>query len=73
MGKCGVEVGVGDFLDAKHIEHPVVGLRLHTLKLVDCDLTVVDRNEVEQLAILVDIDVQLLDRRSVGINIFLDR
>ena len=73
MGECGVKVGVGDFLDAKHIEHPVVGLRLHALKLVNRDLAVVDRNEVEQLTILVNVNVQLLDRRCVGVNIFLDR
>jgi len=72
VGQSGVEMSISDLLDAEHVEHPVVGLGLHSLELVDGDLAVVNGDEVKQLAVLVDIDIELLDRRGVGIDIFSD-
>ena len=67
-----VQVRVSNFLDAKHVQHLVVGVSLEALELVDGDLSVVDRDEVEQLLVLVNIDVELLNGRAVGVDIFLD-
>lgn len=73
MGQRGVQVCVRDLLDAEIVEHLVVGLRLQALKLVDGELAVVDRDEVNQLLVVLDIHVQLLDGGRVRVDIFRDR
>lgn len=73
VGERCVQVRVCNFLDAEHVEHLVVGVSLQALELVDGDLSVVDRDEVQQLLVLVDVDVELLDGRAVRVDIFLDR
>ena len=52
-----MQVRVRHFLDAKLVEHLVVGRRLQTLELVDRDLSVVNRNEVHKILVLLNIDV----------------
>ena len=73
VGERGVQVRVSDLLDAEHVEHLVVGEGLQLLELVDGLVAVVDRDKVQQLLVLVDVHVELLDRRAVRIDIFLDR
>lgn len=73
MGKCSVQMGVRDLLDAEHIKHLVVSLGLEALELVNRNMAVVNRDKVQQLAVLLDVDLELLDIGGVGINILLDR
>jgi len=68
-----VQMGIGDLLDAEAVEHLVVRLRLQALELVNGDLAVVDRDKVDQLLVVVDVNVELLDGRRVRVNIFRDR
>jgi len=66
-------MGVRDLLDAEHIKHLVVSLGLEALELVNRNMAVVNRDKVQQLAVLLDVDLELLDIGGVGINILLDR
>ena len=52
-----MQVRVRHLLDAELVEHLVVGCRLQTLELVDCDVSVVNRNEVHKILVLLDIDI----------------
>lgn len=72
VGQCGVQVRVRNLLDAEVVEHLVVGSGLQALKLVDGDLAVVNRDKVDELLVLVNVDIELLDGGRVGIDIFLD-
>lgn len=72
VGEGGAEMSVRNLLNAEHVEHLVVGLGLHALELVDSDLAVVNCDEVEQLAVLIDVNIELLDGGGVGIDVLLD-
>ena len=72
MGESGAQVRVGDLLDAERVEHLVVGGGLEALELVDGLLSVVNDNEVHQLLVIVDVDVHLLDRGRVRVDILAD-
>jgi len=72
MGKSGMQVRIGYLLDAEGIEHFVVVARRQTIELGDRDLAVIDRDEVHELLVLVNIHVHLLDRSSVRVDIFVD-
>ena len=72
VGQRGVQVRVGHLLDTEVVQHLVVGGRLHALELFNADLAVVNRDEVDELLVLVDVDVKLLDRGRVCVDILLD-
>ena len=61
MGQSGVEVCVRHFFDAEIVEHLVVRAGLQTLKLVDDNLAVENRDEIDELFVLLNIHVKLLD------------
>ena len=72
VGQGGVQVCIRHLLDAESVQHLVVSLGLQFFELVDRDLSIVDRNEVHQFLVLVNIYVELLDCGRVRVDIFLD-
>ena len=72
VGERGVQVRVRHLLQTEAVKHLVVGIGLEALELVNADLSVVDRDEVHELFVLVNIDVELLDRGRVRVDIFLN-
>lgn len=67
-----MQVSIRHLSDAQRVEHLVVGGCLEALEFVNGDLSVVDRDKVDQLLVILDVDVQLLNGGSVGVDIFLD-
>lgn len=73
MVECGGEMGVGNFTNGKVVEYAKVLLDLVRLELLNSDVPVVDRNEVDELAVVLDFFCQDLDVLLVRNNVLLDR
>ena len=72
MGKSGMQVGIGDLFDAEGVEHFVVVAGRQFVEFADSNLPVIDRDEVYEFLVLLDIHIHLLDSGSVGVDIFVD-
>lgn len=69
----GGEVGVGNLTDGEVVEHAKVLLDLVRLVLLNGHVPVVDRNEVDELAVVLDLVGQGFDVLLVLNNVLLDR
>lgn len=72
MGESSVQVSVRNLTNAERVDHLVVCVSLQALELVNGDLSVVDRDEVDELFVLLDVYLELLDGGRVRVDIFLD-
>ena len=65
-------MSISDFTDCEEVEHLLVLEKFGLFELVNCELSVVDGDEVDQLAVVFHIDVHLLDCGLIVQNIFFD-
>ena len=65
-------MSISDFTDCEEVEHLLVLEKFGLFELVNCQLPVVDGDEVDQLAVVFHIDVHLLDCGLIVQNIFFD-
>lgn len=72
MSQSSLQVSVGDFLHCKRVEHLHVLANLDALELLNRKLALVDSNEVDQFAVLLNVEVNLLNVGLIVEDIFLD-
>ena len=65
-------MSISDFTDCEEVEHLLVLEKFGLFELVNCELSMVDGDEVDQLAVVFHIDVHLLDCGLIVQNIFFD-
>lgn len=63
-------MGIANLTDSEEVEHLLVLKKLGFLELVNRQLTMVDRDEVDQLAVVFDVHVHLFDVGLIVQNIF---
>ena len=65
MGESCVQMSVRNLTNAERVDHLVVRVRLQALELVNGDLSMVDRDEVDELFVLIGVHFELLDGGAV--------
>jgi hypothetical protein len=65
-------VSIADFTDCKEVEHLLVLEEFGFFELVNGKLSVVDSDEIDKLAVILNVNVHLLDVRLIVKNIFFD-
>ena len=65
-------VCIADFTNCEEVKHLLVLEEFGFFELVNCKLSVVDSDEIDKLAVILNVDVHLLDVRLIINNIFLD-
>ena len=72
VGESGMQVRIGDLLNAEGVEHFVVVASRQFVEFFDSDLPVIDRDKVHEFLVLLNIHVHLLDSGGVGVDVFVD-
>ena len=72
MVQGGRGVRIANLTDREEVEHLLVLQEFGFLELVNRQLTMVDRDEVDQLAVVFDVHVHLFDVSLIVQDIFLN-
>ena len=65
-------MSIADLTDCEEVKHLLVLEEFGFFELVNSKLSVVDSDEIDKLAVILNVDVHLLDVRLIVNNIFFD-